>query len=142
MPRRREFTRQQKEDIVARATDATGTVRCEKCGGALKRGAYEIDHIIPEGLRPAEDKKAKITLKEGQLLGKECCHRGEDGKTNKDVAAIAKAKRQAEGHNGTRRAPTKPLRSAGFPKTDKRPKPTTKPPMRPRNPFTREVIQP
>lgn len=109
MSTRRNFTRQQKEDIVARATDAQGTVRCERCGNALKRGAWEIDHIIAEGLRPEADKQKKITIAEGQLLGKECCHRGEDGKTNKDVAAIAKAKRQAEGHNGTKRAPTRPL---------------------------------
>jgi hypothetical protein len=107
---RREFTRQQKEDIVARATDPQGAVRCEKCGNALKRGDWEVDHIIAEGLRPDADKKVKITIVEGQLLGKECCHRGEGGKTNQDVAKIAKAKRQADGHNGMK---TKP--KSGFP---------------------------
>ena len=141
MPRRRNFTRQQKEDIVARATDAQGTVRCERCSNALKRGTWEIDHIIAEGLRPDADKKAKLTIKEGQLLGKECCHRGEDGKTNKDVAAIAKAKRQAEAHNGTRLPPPKPLQGRGFPQPHK-PKPPSKPmPVRVRDVFGRQIAR-
>lgn len=130
MPRRREFTRQQKEDIVVRATDAQGTIRCEKCGLAVKRGSYEIDHIIAEGLRPAADKKAKLTIAEGQLLGKACCHRGDDGKTNQDVAKIAKAKRQASKHVGITR-PAGKLKSRGFPVPDN-PKPQGKPPLAPR----------
>lgn len=92
MSNRREFTRDQKEQIVERAR-RNGTVYCEGCGQALKLRCWEIDHIIPEALRPDADKKRKLTIVDGQLLGK-CCHRGEEGKTNKDVATIAKAKRQ------------------------------------------------
>lgn len=133
---RRNFTRQQKESIVDRATDAAGTVRCEKCKAALKRGSWEIDHIIAEALRPEADKKAKITVAEGQLLGKDCCHRGPDGKTNKDVAQIAKAKRQHAGHNGIKSAP----KGRGFPKAAKEQKPARFDLTTRRNPFTHEKV--
>lgn len=113
---RREFTRNQREEIVERAK-VDGVIRCERCHGALKPGAYEIDHVIPEALRPEADKKARITIAEGQLLGK-CCHRGADGKTNKDVTQIAKAKRQYDRANGLKR-PAGKLRSAPFPKSQK-----------------------
>jgi hypothetical protein len=129
---RRNFTRQQKEDIVLRATDEAGTVSCEKCKVALKRGSWEIDHILAEALRPEADKKVKITLAEGQLLGKDCCHRGPDGKTNKDVAQIAKAKRQHAGHNGIKSPP----KGRGFPKPAKEQNPARKPPLQFKQLFT------
>jgi hypothetical protein len=118
MASRREFTRNQKEQIVERATDAEGVVRCECCKLALKRGSWEIDHILAEALRPEADKQKKITIAEGQLLGK-CCHRGEDGKTNKDVAKIAKAKRQYNAANGLKTAPAKKLNGRSFPVSEK-----------------------
>ena len=90
---RREFTNAQKAEIVRRAKDENETIRCEGCGLALKKGGYEVDHIIPEGLRPDADKVKPLTVADGQLLGP-CCHRGDGGKTAKDVAQIAKAKRQ------------------------------------------------
>lgn len=99
---RRAFTRDQREAIRLRATDETGTIRCENCGGALKAGQYEIDHIIAEALRPEADKARKLTIADGQLLGTLCCHRGPDGKTAKDVAQIAKAKAQSQVHRGIR----------------------------------------
>jgi hypothetical protein len=102
MSRRREFTPDQKAAIRARATDASGTIRCEGCQLAQKPGSFEIDHVIPEALRPDADKKARLTLADGQLLGK-CCHRGENGKTADDVAKIAKAKRCEAKHFGTAR---------------------------------------
>ncbi|MEK1908146.1 MAG: hypothetical protein AAAB13_20430 [Pseudomonas sp.] len=115
---RRNFTRNQKEQIVERATDSEGVVRCECCNLALKRGSWEIDHILAEALRPEADKQQKITIAEGQLLGK-CCHRGEDGKTNRDVAQIAKAKRQYNAANGLKTAPVKKLSGPGFPVSEK-----------------------
>lgn len=96
---RRNFTRAQKEQIVERAR-VDGVVRCDGCRLALKPGSWEIDHIIAEALRPEADKQKKITIAEGQLLGKDCCHRGEDGKTNADVKKIAKGKRQYDRANG------------------------------------------
>lgn len=97
---RRNFTRNQREQIVERAKDADGTIRCEKCGLAVKPGQFEIDHILAEALRPEADKQKPITIAEGQLLGIDCCHRGERGKTNDDVKKIAKAKRQNAKHLG------------------------------------------
>jgi hypothetical protein len=90
---RREFTRPQREAIRLRATNAAGEICCEGCGAVLTGKRREIDHIIPEALRPEADKKKPLTIAEGQLLG-ECCHRGPDGKTRHDVAQIAKGKRQ------------------------------------------------
>ena len=95
---RREFTRNQQEAIVDRCRNARGEITCEGCGLVLAGKPHEIDHIIPEALRPEADKQKPLTIAEGQLLGKDCCHRGEDGKTNKDVAQIAKAKRQNAKH--------------------------------------------
>lgn len=119
---RRNFTRNQKEQIVERAR-RDGLVHCEKCGLALKPGAWEIDHIIAEALRPEADKQKPITIAEGQLLGKDCCHRGEDGKTNQDVKAIAKGKRQYDRANGIKRPKARipsPPKSASKPtKIDK-----------------------
>jgi len=111
--RRREFTRQVKAEIVLRATNAQGRVTCEGCGAVLKRGRrfYEVDHIIAEAL--FLDKSRKLTAKDGQLLGKACCHRGEDGKTAKDVGIIAEAKRREASHLGIT-GPKQKIRSAGF----------------------------
>jgi hypothetical protein len=99
---RRNFTRNQKEQIVERAR-RDGVVHCDGCGLALKPGTYDVDHIIPEGNRPAVDKLKPLTLADGQVLGNACCHRGEAGKTNKDIKAIAKGKRQYDGANGLKR---------------------------------------
>jgi hypothetical protein len=89
--KRREFPDAIKAKIVHRAMNAAGWPVCERCGAVLKKNGYEIDHIIAEAL--VVDKSKPLTAEDGQLLGKECCHRGEDGKTNKDVKVIAKAKR-------------------------------------------------
>jgi hypothetical protein len=100
--KRREFTRNQREEIVERSKRGGKDIRCEGCGQVLGAKAYEIDHIIAEALRPEADKQKRLTIAEGQLLGK-CCHRGEDGKTNKDVKAIAEAKRRYDRANGLKR---------------------------------------
>ena len=104
---RREFSRNQQEAIVERSK-RNGVICCEGCGLVLAGKPHEIDHVIPEGLRPEADKKKPLTIAEGQLLGKDCCHRGEDGKTNKDVAQIAKAKRQNAKHLALKTAKPKP----------------------------------
>ena len=135
MMARREFTRNQQEQIVERAK-RNGGICCEGCGLVLGHKPYEIDHIIPEALRPEADKKQPLTIADGQLLGKECCHRGKDGKTAKDVAQIAKAKRQNAKHLGLKTRTKAKIPSP--PKSEKRP-----PKMdftKRRNPFTREVI--
>lgn len=115
---RREFTRSQKEQIVERSK-RNGTICCERCGLVLGGKPHEIDHIIAEALRPEADKQKPITIAEGQLLGRDCCHRGEDGKTNDDVYRIAKAKRVYNRANGLKTATSRPIRSAGFPKSEK-----------------------
>ncbi|MBG6211729.1 hypothetical protein IWQ49_006420 [Labrenzia sp. EL_126] len=105
---RREFTRNQKEQIIERSR-RNGQICCERCELVLGHKPFEIDHIIPEALRPEADKQKSLTIAEGQLLGKACCHRGEDGKTNKDVKQIAKGKRQYNGHNGIKKRKGRPL---------------------------------
>lgn len=115
---RRNFTRNQKEQIVERSKNESGEICCEGCKLVLAGKPHEVDHIIPEALRPEADKKEKITIAEGQLLGKDCCHRGEDGKTNKDVKQIAKAKRQNAKHVGITRA-KQSIPGRGFARPDK-----------------------
>ncbi|MEV5054633.1 hypothetical protein MRBLRH13_000214 [Agrobacterium radiobacter] len=100
---RREFTPTQRREIVSRSKNADGFICCEGCGQVLGAKPYEIDHIIPEGLRPEADKQRKITIVEGQLLGKDCCHRGENGKTKKDQKQIAKSNRQFDSSQGLKR---------------------------------------
>ncbi|OWV62535.1 hypothetical protein ATY75_11960 [Rhizobium sp. N122] len=127
---RREFTRNQREQIVERSKNDLGQICCERCKLVLAGKPYEIDHILAEALRPEADKQRKITIAEGQLLGKDCCHRGKDGKTNQDVKAIAKAKRVYNGANGLKASKQK-IRSPGFPKAlkslSREPKPTLAP---------------
>lgn len=95
--KRREFSHKIRLVIVARAMNASGQVVCEGCGQILHMKKYEIDHTIAEAL--ITDKAKPLTAKDGQLLGM-CCHRGEDGKTARDVSDIARAKRRAAKHLG------------------------------------------
>ena len=119
---RREFTRNQREQIVERSKNDAGLICCEGCNQVLGAKPYEIDHIIAEALRPEADKKKKITIAEGQLLGKDCCHRGADGKTNQDVKKIAKGKRQYDRANGMKAKAKKPIPSRPAPpKTSAKP---------------------
>ncbi len=94
---RREFSHKIRLVIVARAMNANGQVVCEGCGQILHMKKYEIDHTIAEAL--VVDKSKPLTAKDGQLLGM-CCHRGEAGKTAKDVSDIARAKRRQAAHLG------------------------------------------
>lgn len=117
---RREFTQSQREAIRRRATNAAGEICCEGCGAVLTGKRREIDHIIPEALRPEADKKKPLTIADGQLLG-ECCHRGPDGKTRHDVAQIAKGKRQNAKQFDRRIVPDGPkMQGQPFPVTKSR----------------------
>lgn len=94
---RLEFSRKVRAQIVFRATDADGLIICEGCGLVLGKKPYEIDHIIPDALRDPND-RTPLTADAGQLLGKECCHRG--GKTAADIRTIRKVQRIRDKHSG------------------------------------------
>jgi hypothetical protein len=88
--------------VLGRATDSSGRVHCDRCGIWVKsRAEYEIDHVIPEGMRPEADKQKPLTMADGQLLCRANCHRAE--KTPEDVAQIAQAKRREAYHKGIKR---------------------------------------
>jgi len=87
---RRPFPAALRRAIVARATDGSGHIHCERCGVRCDAD-YEIDHIIAEALLSDVDKKRPLVLADGQLLCKTACHR--KIKTPKDVARMAKLKR-------------------------------------------------
>lgn len=77
--------------IVNRASDSSWRIHCERCGKwCRKRADYQIDHVIPEGMRPLEDKKRALTAADGQLLCLDC----HDLKTDKDKGEIALAVRR------------------------------------------------
>jgi hypothetical protein len=126
--KRREFPQSVRREIVGRAW-ASGVLRCEGCGADLTGKRTEVDHVIPEGLVPEWKKATPLTAKDGQLLG-QCCHRGEDGKTSKDVTQIAKAKRQMMKSSGLK-AKAQKIPSRPFPKADREREPGKQlPPVR------------
>lgn len=137
---RRNFTRNQKEQIVERSK-RDGKICCERCGLVLAGKPYEIDHVIAEALRPEADKQKPIAISEGQLLGKDCCHRGADGKTNQDLKQIAKAKRQYNGANGITR-PVAKIPVAPFPKSERAARRAPKPSLPPKSLFKKIEVQP
>ncbi len=106
---RREFPRRIRAEIVKRAMDEKGRIRCEGCYGVVRR--FEIDHRIAEAL--VVDKSKPLTAKDGQLLGY-CCHRGEDGKTAHDVKMIAKSKRVEAKHLGIKKRSSFPKMPPGY----------------------------
>ncbi|MFS2326650.1 HNH endonuclease [Brucella sp. H1_1004] len=110
---RREFSKSVYAEIVKRAMQPNGDIACEGCGLILGKRKYHIDHIKADALEI--DKSAKLTAKDGQLLGVECCHKE---KTRQDVAVISEAKRREEKHLGIKR-PKGTIKSAGFPKFEK-----------------------
>jgi hypothetical protein len=111
---RREFTKAVYAAIVKRAMQPNGEIACEGCGLILGRKPYHVDHTIPDALQV--DKSRKLTADDGKLLGVECCHKP---KTVEDKGVIAKAKRNEANYLGIKTAPSKPIRSAGFPKSQK-----------------------
>jgi len=105
MVNRREFSRKQRAEIILRATDSEGVVCCEGCGLRLGKKPFEVDHIVAEAL--IVDKSKPLTIEDGQLLGKACCHRG--GKTASDIRAIRKSDRQRDKDSGAVLRPRRPL---------------------------------
>jgi ribosomal protein S30 len=141
MTKRREFSKPVKAEIMKRCEVPTG-FQCEECGAIVPTG--EIDHTIAEEL--VIDKSKKLTAADGKFL---CwpCHQGPDGKTPKDKAIIAKAKRQEAGHLRIQ-TPKQPIKSAGFaPPAEKQRSDRSgridkgaMAPLPRRNPLTREII--
>ena len=113
MAKRREFSRLVKAEIMKRCERPTGW-QCEDCGIIVPNG--EVDHTIAEAL--VVDKSKKLTARDGRFL---CwpCHQGPDGKTPKDKAVIAKAKRQEYNRIGGKAAPAKPMQGRQFEPVDK-----------------------
>lgn len=115
---RREFTQDDRIAIRGRATDGGGRVHCERCGRwCPKRADYEIDHVIPEGMRPTADLKRKLTPAAGQLLCVAVCH---PPKTVRDKGDIAEAKRREAAELGLRTPPRRKI-GWGREKADKPP---------------------
>lgn len=129
---RREFTQAVYAQIVKRAMHPKHGICCEGCGLVLGKKKWHVDHTIADALQI--DKSRKLTADDGKLLGVECCHAP---KTKVDVAVIAEAKRrEAKFHGFTRKAA--PIKSAGFPKSEKAAKRTPKPSL-PARPLYRET---
>jgi hypothetical protein len=97
MSKRREFSKSDKAEIMARCRVPTGWA-CEECGLIVQSG--EVDHTIAEAL--VIDKTKKLTAKDGKFLCRPC-HQGPEGKTPKDKGIIAKAKRVESKYLGTER---------------------------------------
>lgn len=121
---RREFSRAQKVALIKRAMNGSGWIICEGCGLNITGKAIEFDHMIPEAM--ILDKSIALSLADGLVLGRDCCHRRPGGKTATDLADIAEAKRREAKHLGIPRnrgflgssfSPAQPQRSASRPLT-------------------------
>ena len=105
--KRREFTLADRIAIRGRASDPQGRVHCECCGAwCRKKADYQIDHVIPEGMRPAADLLRKLTPADGQLLCVAVCH---PRKTEEDKGHIGKAKRLEGAHMGVSTPPARKI---------------------------------
>ena len=102
MSSRREFTRALKAEMLKRAMDGKGQIRCEGCGLNITGKVIEFDHIVAEAL--VLDKTVPLTSRDGRVLGRDCCHRVPGGKTAQDCSDIAEAKRREARHLGIRRS--------------------------------------
>ena len=104
------FSSASKRAITLRATDLKGRIWCEQCGAeCLSRADYEVDHIIAEGVRPANDNRPALTAEDGKLL----CLKCHDKKTTRDVFEIAKSKRMGKRHRVVGAGPTEIARRYG-----------------------------
>lgn len=101
---RREFSRKLRAQIILRATNADGQITCEGCGLVLGKKPYQIDHILEEAL--VIDQSAPLTIEDGQLLGKDCCHKP---KTKERTRMIRKADRQRDNFTGAKRSTGRPI---------------------------------
>lgn len=107
---RLEFNRKTKAAIIARAAG-----HCEKCKAVLKTGEGEVDHILPCALG------GEPTIANGRLLCR-VCHAE---KTADDIRRIRKSDRQRDKASGAVR-PSAKIKSAGFPKSPKAERVSTK----------------
>ncbi|WP_146170195.1 hypothetical protein [Bosea sp. 124] len=96
--------------MIKRAMTGAGQILCEGCGLNITGKVIEFDHIIPEAL--ILDKTADLSIADGHVLGRDCCHRRPGGKTACDLADITEAKRREAKHLGIRPRPR--LAGAGF----------------------------
>ncbi|WP_156640303.1 hypothetical protein [Bosea sp. PAMC 26642] len=96
--------------MIKRAMRDAGQIICEGCGLNVAGKVIEFDHIVPEAL--ILDKSAELSIADGRVLGRDCCHRGPGGKTAHDLADISEAKRREAKHFGIRSRAR--LRTAGF----------------------------
>jgi hypothetical protein len=104
--KRREFTLSDRIAIRGRASDPQGRVHCERCGAwCRKKADYQIDHVIPEGLRPAADLLRPLKPSDGQLLCLDC----HTPKTKTDKGHIGKAVRLEGAHVGVSTPPTRKI---------------------------------
>ena len=104
---RREFPAKVRTAVIKRAT-RNDVAYCENCSAMAKR--FQIDHVRPDGLL------GDPTIENAMLIC-EACYRE---KNPKDASAIAQAKRREAKHVGADR-PAGNIKSAGFPKRDKKP---------------------
>ncbi len=94
------------------------------------REQWTVEHLVCLGLG-SKDEDANCAP------AHEDCRRAKD---KLDVKAIAKAKRVKQRHLNIKAAPKNPIRSAGFPKSEKQPKTLTKP-LPPRQPLYRQITE-
>lgn len=111
---RREFPRAVRVAVIKRCT-RDSNVYCEACGGLAKR--FQIDHIIPDALC------GEPVMSNAQLLCEGCF----SVKNPKDTKDAAKAKRREARRIGATMPPKQPIRSAGFAKRERTPKPALPP---------------
>lgn len=105
--KRREFSRAQKGEMLQRSRDANGRIRCEGCGMDLTGKRFDFDHTVAEAMRLEDDKGRPISIADGKLLGKACCH---DPKSHEeDIPAVAKAKRREAKHYGIKPRTSRPI---------------------------------
>jgi len=99
-----EFTAKTRDQAAIRAAG-----KCELCGLSFK-GRPQFDHRLPLALGGKSD------LPNCQAI---CapCHKAKTAR--EDVPRIRKADRQRKASNGARTAPTRPIKSAPFPQSER-----------------------
>ena len=118
---RQNFSRKVKAQAILRANGC-----CEACGGKLKVGEAEVDHVLPDALG------GEPVLENARVLCR-VCH---VGKTGDDIRRIRKADRQRDKHTGAF-AKRRQIQSAGFPSSPPQARATT--PLAKRMPPRRSV---
>lgn len=110
---RMEFPAKVKDQAAARAGG-----KCQRCGLPFAGKPMHFDHILPAALGGAP------TLANCAVL---CvpCHAEKTGK--EDIPRIRKADRQRRAHLGIKREDGQKIKSPGFPKKPRTPKPSLPP---------------